>query len=243
MTRTVVVVPAYNEDEALPATVKELRAAMPDVDVVVVDDGSRDETATVAAAAGAHVVRLPFNLGVGAAVRTGLRYASEHGYDRAVVLDADGQHDPASLPALLGALDSGANMAIGSRFADGAAPYEVGAVRNRAMRVLHRIVEWSTGQRFTDTTSGFRAFDRPVMELLARDYPVEYLADTVEVLIMVCRRGFRVVEVPVTMRPRAGGAPSAVRLKLVFNYLRLLVGILASASRPRDDAATRRERR
>jgi len=243
MTRTVVVVPAYNEDEALPATVKELRAAMPDVDVVVVDDGSRDETATVAAAAGAHVVRLPFNLGVGAAVRTGLRYASEHGYDRAVVLDADGQHDPASVPALLRALDEGADMVIGSRFADGAANYAVGAVRNRAMRVLHRIVGWSTGQRFTDTTSGFRAFDRPVMDLLARDYPVEYLADTVEVLIMVCRRGFRVVEVPVTMRARTGGRPSSVRLKLVFNYLRLLVGILASASRPRRDAANRREPR
>jgi glycosyltransferase involved in cell wall biosynthesis len=188
-------------------------------------------------------VRLPFNLGVGGAVRTGLRHARDEGYQRAVVFDADGQHDPASVAALLAALDAGADMAVGSRFA-AATSYETGRLRFRAMRLLSAIVRVLTGQRFTDTTSGLRAVNRPVIELLARDYPAEYLADTVEALLLVLYAGHRVVEVPTPMRPRQAGRPSSRRLSLVVNYLRLLVGILGSASRrarrtplPADDRA------
>ena len=229
--RTLVVVPAYQEEQALPGTLKELRDVVPELDVLVVDDGSRDATAKVAAAAtDVTVARLPFNLGVGAAVRTGLRYAVDNGYHRVVVVDADGQHDPATISTLLGALDEGADMVIGSRFRDGSS-FAVGRTRGRAMKSLHRVVRWQTGQSFTDTTSGFRAFDAPVVAMLARDYPVEYLADTVEVLLMVCRAGYKVVEVPVAMRTRAGGQPSTRHLQLAYNYLRLMIGILASASR------------
>ncbi len=230
---TLVVVPAFQEEQALPGTLKELRDVVPELAVLVVDDGSRDGTARVAATCDVAVARLPFNLGVGAAVRTGLRYAVEEGYGRVVVVDADGQHDPATIKSLLDALDAGAEMAIGSRFADPSATstFEVGRVRRRAMKLLHRVVRWQTGQSFTDTTSGFRAFDAPVVAMLARDYPVEYLADTVEVLLMVSRAGYRVVEVPVAMRTRSGGQPSTRRLKLVYNYLRLMIGITASASR------------
>ena len=228
--RTLVVVPAYQEEQALPGTLKELHDVVPDLDVLVVDDGSRDATAKVAAAADVRVARLPFNLGVGAAVRTGLRYAVDKGYQRVVVVDADGQHDPATIATLLAALDAGADMVIGSRFT-GSSSFGVGRTRARAMKSLHRIVRWQTGQSFTDTTSGFRAFDAPVVAMLARDYPVEYLADTVEVLLMVLRAGYKVVEVPVTMRTRAGGQPSARHVQLAYNYLRLMIGILASASR------------
>ena len=229
--RTLVVVPAYQEEQALPGTLKELRDVVPELDVLVVDDGSRDATAKVAAAAtDVTVARLPFNLGVGAAVRTGLRYAVDNGYHRVVVVDADGQHDPATISTLLRALDEGADMVIGSRFGDGSS-FAVGRTRGRAMKSLHRVVRWQTGQSFTDTTSGFRAFDAPVVAMLARDYPVEYLADTVEVLLMVCRAGYKVVEVPVAMRTRAGGQPSTRHLQLAYNYLRLMIGILASASR------------
>lgn len=230
---TVVIIPAYREQDALPGTLAELGAALPEATIVVVDDGSPDATAQVARRAGAVVVQLPFNLGVGGAVRTGLRYAVEHGACRAVVVDADGQHDPATVRALLAALDDGADMALGSRFGDPTHPYVVGGVRRRAMGSLQRVVHWTTGQHFSDTTSGFRAFGRPVMELLARDYPVEYLADTVEVLVMVCRAGYRVVEVSTPMRPRAAGEPSNRRLRLVVNYLRVLVGILGTASHHR----------
>jgi len=229
--RTLIIIPALNEEESLPATLKELREVVDDHDVVVIDDGSTDATADVARRAGAVAARLPFTLGVGGAVRTGLHYAHEHGYDRAVVIDADGQHDPAGIMALLEALDHGTDMAVGSRFADTTAEYSVGRTRRQAMRFLGLIVRVLTGQRYSDVTSGFRAFDRPVIELLAREYPVEYLADTVEALLIVRYAGFRVDEVPITMRPRAAGVPSTRRIKLVINYLRVVIGILSSASR------------
>jgi len=235
---TLVVVPAFNEADSLPATLAELSARDPSLAAVVVDDGSTDATAEVARRAGVEVLSLPFNLGVGGAVRLGLRYAVERGYQRAVVVDADGQHPPASIGLLLAALDHGADMAVGSRFADPANPFPVGWFRQRAMGLLNRIVRWRTGLELTDTTSGFRAFDRAVIELLARDYPVEYLADTVEVLIMVSEAGYVVVEVATPMRPRSGGRPSTRRLRLVVNYLRLLIGILASATRRRPGRKT-----
>jgi glycosyltransferase involved in cell wall biosynthesis len=229
--RVLIIVPALNEEESLPATLKELREVVDDHDVLVIDDGSTDATAEVARRAGAVSAQLPFTLGVGGAVRVGLQYAQRNGYDRAVVIDADGQHDPAGITALLDALDRGADMAVGSRFAAGTTEYPVGGVRRQAMRSLGAIVRAITGQRFSDVTSGFRAIDRPVIELLARDYPVEYLADTVEALLIVRYAGFRVDEVPISMRPRAAGVPSTRRAKLVINYLRLLIGILGSASR------------
>ena len=231
MTRILIIMPALNEEESLPATLKELREVVDDRDVLVIDDGSADATAEVARRAGAVAAQLPFTLGVGGAVRVGLHFAQRNGYDRAVVIDADGQHDPAGITALLDALDHGADMAVGSRFAAGTTEYPVGRIRRQAMRFLATIVRFLTGQRFSDVTSGFRAFDRPVIELLARDYPVEYLADTVEALLIVRYAGFRVDEVPISMRPRAAGVPSTRRIKLVINYLRLLIGILGSASR------------
>jgi glycosyltransferase involved in cell wall biosynthesis len=196
-----------------------------------VDDGSTDATSAAARAGGAVVVQLPFNLGVGGAVRAGLRWAERRGYDRVVVVDADGQHDPHGIEALTDALDEGADMAIGSRFAPGAPDYHVGPVRKLAMRGLRMVVRLVAQRRFTDVTSGFRAFDRPVLELLARSYPAEYLADTVEALLMVTYAGFRVDEVPITMRPRTGGRPSSRRFGLVGNYLRLLIAILSAGYR------------
>jgi glycosyltransferase involved in cell wall biosynthesis len=229
-----VVIPAFNEEDALPDTLTELARVAPDLDVLVVDDGSRDATARCAAAR-ARVLRLPFNLGVGGAVRAGLRYASTTGYTRVVVVDADGQHDPADVRALLAALDGGADVAVGSRFAPGAPPYEVGRLRRAGMRVLARIVRRLAGVRLTDVTSGFRAFDREAIALLARDYPVEYLADTVEVLLRCHAAGLSIREVPVGMRRRAGGAPTTRTWRLTMNYLRLLIGIASwgwRSSRP-----------
>ena len=229
---TLVVVPAFQEEQSLPGTLKELRDVVPHLDVLVVDDGSRDGTARVAATCNVTVARLPFNLGVGAAVRTGLRYAVEGGYGRVVVVDADGQHDPATIESFSPLWMPAPTWpsARASR-TPSRTSFEVSRLRRRAMKLLHRVVRWQTGQSFTDTTSGFRAFDAPVVAMLARDYPVEYLADTVEVLLMVSRAGYRVVEVPVVMRTRSGGQPSTRRLKLVYNYLRLMIGITASASR------------
>jgi glycosyltransferase involved in cell wall biosynthesis len=223
-----IIVPAYNEEDALPSTLREIHGVRPAVDVVVVDDGSRDHTAAAAEAGDASVLQLPFNLGVGAAVRTGLHYAAAQGYQQVVVMDADGQHDPDGVSILLGALED-ADLVIGSRFGPGAPDYPVGRTRRRAMRLLAAIVRRRTGQRFTDVTSGFRAMRRPVIELLAAEYPAEYLADTVEALLIVHDHGLRITEVPVPMRPRAAGMPSSRGVVLALNYLRLLVGILSSA--------------
>jgi len=223
-----IIVPAYNEADALPSTLREIHRVRPPSDVVVVDDGSRDGTAAAARASDATVLQLPFNMGVGAAVRTGLHYAAEQGYQRVVVMDADGQHDPAGVSILLGAL-ADADLVIGSRFGPGAPVYAVGRTRRRAMRLLASIVRRRTGQRFSDVTSGFRAMRRPVIELLAAEYPAEYLADTVEALLIVHDHGLRISEVPVPMRPRAAGVPSSRGFVLALNYLRLLVGIVSSA--------------
>ena len=222
-----IIVPAYNEEGALPSTLRGIHGIRPAVDVVVVDDGSRDGTAAAAEASQAIILQLPFNLGVGTAVRTGLHYAASQGYEQVVVMDADGQHDPSGVSVLLTALD-GADLVIGSRFGPGAPDYPVGRTRRRAMRLLATIVRLRTGQRFSDVTSGFRAMRRPVVELLAAEYPAEYLADTVEALLIVHDHGLSIVEVPVPMRPRAAGVPSSRGVVLALNYLRVLVGILSS---------------
>lgn len=239
MARSLIIVPAFDEEASLPGTLAELAVACPDLDVVVVDDGSTDRTAEVAEAAGAVVLRLPFNLGVGAAVRTGLHYAVDRRYERAVRVDADGQHDPLDILRLLGALDDGADLAVGSRFAPGAGGYVVGRGRRRAMSSLSALLRLATGRRFSDTTSGFHAYGPASLSLLARRYPAEFLADTVEALLIVLHEGQRVVEVPVTMRPRRGGQASSRRLRLVLNYLRLVVGVAAAASRRGRRAARR----
>ena len=234
----VAVIPAYNEEASLGGVLDEI-ATIDGLTPVVVDDGSTDATAEVARKAGVACVRLPFNLGVGGAVRTGLRWALDHDADTVVIVDADGQHDPGDIDALLAAVAAGAGLAIGSRFADDAGEYVVGGPRRRAMGLLNRIVRMTTGFASTDATSGFRAMSRPVVEYLAREYPVEYLADTVEVIILVRRSGYEVVEVPVSMRARSGGLPSARRFRLVFNYLRLLVGIAGGVLVGRRDGGRR----
>jgi len=229
--KTLVIMPALNEEESLPEVLAALRSQAPDLDVVVVDDGSSDGTAAVARAAGVAVVSLPYNLGVGGAMRTGFRYALRLGYDRAVQLDADGQHDPTDVMRLLAELDNGADLVVGSRFANGDGHYEVGRTRRAAMGIMRRAVKVVSGREFTDASSGFRAFSRPMLELFAANYSVDYLADTVEALLTAVRSGMRVVEVPVTMRVRAGGAPSTRNVKLAYHYLRLLVVVVTSVTR------------
>lgn len=228
--RTLVIIPAFNEEASLPAVLASLRARVPQYDVLVVDDGSADNTAAVARRGGAMVARLPFNLGVGGALRTGFRFATRHGYERAVQFDADGQHDVAAINDLLGELDSGADVVVGSRFAAGRDRYRTGVVRGGAMSILRFALSLLTGQRFTDTSSGFRAYSHGVIEYFADTYPLEYLSDTVESLLLACYAGFNVVEVPVTMNERSAGMPSNRNLHLIYHYARLLLVLIAMAS-------------
>jgi glycosyltransferase involved in cell wall biosynthesis len=232
--RTIVVIPAFNEEESLPAVLRQLDEVVPDLDIVVVDDGSADNTANVVRAAGVPCVSLPFNLGIGGALRAGYRYATEGGYNRAVQFDADGQHRADQIGVLLDALDGGADMACGSRFAAGG--YEVGRGRGLAMGILRVGVRGLTGQRFSDTSSGFRAVQQPLLDVFASEYPVEYM-DSVETLVNACRAGYTVTEVPTLMLERAGGVPSQRPLRLAYHYARLMVALLGS---PRRAIPTRR---
>lgn len=230
------IIPAYNEEAALPGVLVELADAYPEADVVVIDDGSVDDTAVVARAGGAVVLQLPYNLGIGGALRTGFRYAVRNGYQRAVQFDADGQHHPDEVPALLAGLDAGAEMVVGSRFSDGQPGYQVGRLRKAAMGVLTITMRRIAGQDFSDTSSGFRAFSRPILEFFAETYPAEYM-ESVEALFSSVRAGYRVVEVPVTMRGRELGAPSNRTWRLVYHYLRLFVVLLAAAPGSRNRRA------
>jgi glycosyltransferase involved in cell wall biosynthesis len=228
---TLVIIPAFNEEAALPGVLTELRGRFPQFDIVVIDDGSKDRTGEVARAGGAAVVTLPFNLGVGGALRTGFRYAVRNGYRRAVQLDADGQHDAGEVEALLAALDDRADLVIGSRFATGAGEYRVGRSRRSAMRVMQQAVKLLSGQTFSDTSSGFRAFGPEALALFADQYPIDFLSDSVEALLAALAAGLTVKEVPVHMHVRAGGVPSTRRLKLAYHYVRLLVVMTATAPR------------
>lgn len=230
--RTLIIIPAFNEEAALPAVLADLRASVPDFDVLVVDDGSSDGTVAVAEAGGAMVARLPYNLGIGGALRTGFLFANRSGYDRAVQFDADGQHQAREICHLVAALDAGADMAIGGRFAREEISYRVGRVRGGAMRLLRLGVMALAGKRYSDTSSGFRAFSAPVLDLFARTYPAEYM-DSVEALLLACYAGFDVVEVPTEMRQRQAGAASNRNLKLIYHYFRLLIVMVTTAPRRR----------
>ena len=227
--RTIIVIPAFNEEESLPDVLAHLATVVPDFDVVVVDDGSVDSTYSVAQAGGVNALKLPFNLGIGGALRAGFRFASEHGYDRAVQFDADGQHEATEIGQLLTEIDNGADLVIGSRFA-GVGDYEAGRTRSAGMGILRVLVRMLSGRRFSDTSSGFRAISADLLAHFATDYPLEYM-DSTETLITACRLGYDVREVPVTMHQRAGGQPSNRSFKLFYNYARLLVVLATSARR------------
>ena len=222
--RRLAIVPALNEAACLGAVIEEIRAADPGFEVLVVDDGSTDGTAAVARAHGAHVVRLPYNLGIGGAVQTGFRYALEQGFDVAVQVDADGQHDAAELAAILAPVAAGeADLVIGSRFA-GAGAYRASLTRRAGSRVFAGLLSLLTGRRLTDTTSSFRAVGRRGIHLFAVDYPHGFL-ETVEATVMAARHGLRVVEVPVSMRARSTGRSSLTAGISVFYSFKVLVAI------------------
>ncbi|WP_242343216.1 glycosyltransferase family 2 protein [Anaeromyxobacter terrae] len=199
--RILVVMPAFNEARQIRRVVEAVRGQV-EGDVLVVDDGSADDTAVEARRGGAIVATHPVNLGYGAALQTGYRYALRRGYDAVLQLDADGQHDPASIPPLLGAL-AHADVVVGSRFLDGSS-YRPPLLRRLGMWLFGSVASALSGQRITDPTSGFQAISREALHFYSHErYPVDY--PDADVLAMVARSGLRLTEVPVRMLPSPPG--------------------------------------
>ena len=242
---TLVVLPALNEGTRIGSVLERLRAAVSDVDVLVVDDGSHDATAAQARAGGAQVISHPFNLGYGAALQTGYKWAERGGYAFVVQMDADGQHDPADVIRLLAPLRSGsAEVVIGSRFV-ARSGYRMGPVRAAGRALFQRLLVACGGPRIADPTSGFQALARPAFRLCCADfYPFDF--PDVDVLLMLARHGFRIVEVPVEMAPNPPGHASMhAGLRAVYYPYKMLLSTFRSALAPHvasvPDAASRRE--
>ena len=219
--RVLVVIPALNEEATIADIAKRTLAA--GLDCLVVDDGSSDGTAVAARSAGAHVIRLPFNLGIGGALRCGFRLAVENKYDAVVQCDADGQHSPELISGLVDEYrKTGAHLVIGSRFRD-SSEYRVGFLRGLLMRRMAQMASRATGHQMTDTTSGFRCISGPLLEQFAVNYPAEYM-ESFEALMVAARSGYSVCEVPARMSHRVAGLPSNRPIKAAGFTIRVLLG-------------------
>jgi len=228
--KRVAIVPAFNEQDAVGRVIEEIRAYDAGFEIVVVDDGSIDNTSEVARAHRAHVVRLPFNLGIGGAVQTGFRFAYENGFELAVRLDGDGQHDASQLDVVLApVLEGRVDIAVGSRYLERGNGYQSSATRRLGIRILARTVSLLTGQRITDPTSGFQALDRKAITLFAADYPHDY--PEVEALVLLLRHRLRLCEVPVSMRPRASGQSSIRTFSSVYYMVKVLLALFVGSFR------------
>ena len=226
------VVPAYNEAATIVDVVRSIRDRAPSFDVVVIDDGSTDDTRMLAEAAGARVLHHPFNLGIGGAVQLGFMYALEHGYDFMVQVDGDGQHDPAEIEKLLDAmrLDSSLDMVCGSRFIKDL-QYPAPISRRTGIHLFAFIVSRIVDQRVSDPTSGFRLYNRRAISLFAQDYPHDY--PEVDAVLMLHFHRLKMLEVPVRMYQRGGGVSSITSGKSFYYMVKVLLAICVGLARRR----------
>jgi glycosyltransferase involved in cell wall biosynthesis len=234
MNRNLAIVPAYNEEEAIGSTIAAIHRWAPDFDVLVIDDGSTDRTGELAAGAGAKVLRMPYNLGIGGGMQAGYVYAKENGYEVAVQVDGDGQHDPRQIKDLLECLEANPdlNMVTGSRFLD---PDGEGdrssAARRMGIRIFGRVLSTITGQRVTDPTSGFRLTDRRGIELFANDYPIDY--PEVEAIMLMHAHRLRSREIPVVMGPRLTGRSAISTPQSIYYMVKVLLAVFVALFRKR----------
>lgn len=217
-------IPAFNEQDAIVPFVEELKAVCPDVDFVVVNDCSRDRTLCLCRKNGYPVLDLPVNLGIGGAVQTGYLYALANGYDIAVQMDGDGQHDPKELKKLLAPIENGeADLSVGSRFVTGEG-FQSTVMRRLGIAILRGAIRLRTRHTVTDPTSGFRAGNRKVIELFARHYAQDYPEP--ESLVTALKSGLRVCDTAVSMRERLGGSSSIRELRAVYYMCKVTLAVL-----------------
>jgi glycosyltransferase involved in cell wall biosynthesis len=224
-----IIIPIHNEEKNIASVITEVRRHFPEADIVVIDDGSTDRGASIALSKGAIVLNLSSNLGIGGAVQTGYRFAKEMNYDIVARLDGDGQHNPAHLSKLITLVETKiADVAIGSRFL-AAKGYQASRLRMVGIRLFAMVTTFVTGQKFTDSTSGFQVMNKDAFVFLSRHMPADY--PEIEGLLLLSRAGFRIHEVAVRMRPRAFGHSSITPLRSVYYVLKVLLAVFVELLR------------
>lgn len=222
--KKLVIIPAYNESASIKKTVEEIKNKASDFDYVVINDCSTDNTKQICEENNFNIINLPINLGIGGAVQTGYRYAYNNGYDCAVQVDGDGQHDPEFLKKMASYLEEKSlDMVIGSRFIEKEGFQSSGA-RRLGIRYFTMLIKLLTNKVITDPTSGLRMVNRDVMKIFAYDYPKDYPEP--ESVVAVLRQGKKVEEIPVVMRERSGGVSSISLKKSVYYMIKVSLAIL-----------------
>ena len=222
-----VVIPAFNEEKSICNVIREIRMHIPQASILVVDDGSHDATSEVAESESVNVVSLPFNVGVGGALRVGFLYAHRNSYSQVLQIDADGQHKASEAKSLLDSSE-GCDIVIGSRFAESSKNYSASFLRKLAIKWLSFLISKICRTKLTDVTSGFRLSSSSAIELFMKEYPVEYLGDTVESLVIAHKAGLSIKEVPVQMSQREFGSPSQNFVKSSWYLLRATLVVVLS---------------
>ena len=222
-----VVIPAFNEEKSISNVIQDVRTHIRNASILVVDDGSQDSTAEIAKSMSVNVVSLPFNVGVGGALRVGFIYAQRNSFSQVLQVDADGQHRASEATSLLDA-STGFDIVIGSRFAESSPNYSASVLRKSAIKWLSFVISKICKTKLTDVTSGFRLSSAKAIELFMKDYPVEYLGDTVESLVIAHKAGLSITEVPVHMSQREFGSPSQNFLKSSWYLLRATLVVVLS---------------
>lgn len=227
--KKLIIIPAYNESENIKRTIEEVERKMPEFDYVIVNDCSTDNTLEICRENHFHVIDLPINLGIGGAVQTGYIYAARNGYEFAVQVDGDGQHDPAFLNQMAEYLEQNeVNMVIGSRFIDKEG-FQSSSIRRLGIKYFTKLIQLLTGERVTDPTSGLRMVDSSIIKIFAEDYPKDYPEP--ESIVTVIRQGKKIAEIPVVMRERLGGVSSISFKKSVYYMIKVSLAILIARIR------------
>ena len=230
--KALVIIPAYNEEGAIVNTVKKLKSICPDVDYVIIDDCSKDRTLEIAKQNNFHVIHLPINLGIGGAVQTGYKYAYENDYDVAIQMDADGQHDPKYIPELIKKVEEGNDLVIGSRFVEKEG-FQSTFIRRMGIILYSKIIKLFTKKEIKDTTSGYRAASKKVINIFAKNYPVDYPEP--ETNAFIAKNDFKIIEIPMKMKERDSGSSSITPIKSIYYAIKVgLAVVLACVFKNRE---------
>ena len=221
--KALVIIPAYNEEGPIVNTVKNLNSTCPDGDYVIIDDCSKDRTLEIAKQNNFHVIHLPINLGIGGAVQTGYKYAYENDYDVAIQMDADGQHDPKYIPELIKKVEEGNDLVIGSRFVEKEG-FQSTFIRRMGIVLYSKIIKLFTKKEIKDTTSGYRAASKKVINIFAKNYPYDFPEPITNYALI--KNGFKFKEVGVMMHERVGGSSSIKLFGSIYYMFNVCLSIL-----------------